>query len=315
MSVSRNPIIRVADRMLTRDLGIPRGLLPAILAVGIVGGLFPLLLLFALIVAAFAGSTWLLASLAAFRARLVRRMQGDRFLCPRCLRFGGFHYACAGCGREVDDLALHARSHYLDDCPHCRTIVRSKAEPDPLALRAYCRNCGASTHLAFHARRVRVLATLHREDFRTLLHTLDPGLEPPGSGRRELHYFYHDDGVRLTFVLNLDDSGRAMLEFPWNHAARGVQAFWIDYGALEPLALGQSVDAYFRHAALYPGERRSIPVCVGRATLEGAARRLLGSRFHHIRCQVPPDLFLGYSHYHVDQSRACSRQEAAAHPL
>ena len=44
-----------------------------------------------------------------FTGRQPRRLSGRRFLCPNCLRWGGFRYACGGCWLAVKDKLVNAQ--------------------------------------------------------------------------------------------------------------------------------------------------------------------------------------------------------------
>src|SRR4051794_32022064 len=100
LPIRRHPVIHVADRVLTRRLGIPRQYVIPILALCFLAGPAPLAEVAAaalVVLGSFAAVAWAHGALLAWGERIRRFESRERFLCPHCLRFGGFHLACGTC--------------------------------------------------------------------------------------------------------------------------------------------------------------------------------------------------------------------------
>jgi hypothetical protein len=226
--------------------------------------------------------------LAGLGEKVRRLARGQQFLCPNCLRFAAFHYACGVCGEDLEDFVVHTRGLYLNDCPHCGQTVYStwlsNGHP-PLARCEWCRHASPRLH---HQRRVRVLGVLRRAD----LDALGDAAGAPQPESRETRFRCHDDGKCLTYLLDLTQPPVAEDGSGQEYAARRVEGIWIgeDFPAL--LALGEALDQGIRHAGLADARRRALPVSVSAETLDPQARSLLESRFGTIRAGIPAGEFL-----------------------
>ena len=115
-TLARNPLLR----SLTQNWWLPVLVAPffvAFLGAPALAALLPLL--FGAMVVGIAGAACAHAGLAALQEGLRHERHGHRFLCPHCLRFGEFRYACGACGHEVDPLIVHTRGAYVNDCAEC----------------------------------------------------------------------------------------------------------------------------------------------------------------------------------------------------
>jgi hypothetical protein len=252
---------------------------------------------YAMVVVGLVGAAWVNAGTTAVREHLRRRAASHRFLCPRCLQFGGFRFACGACGTEIEPFVIHTLGAYTDDCPSCHARVISREHPDSRWVRAYCRGCGGRFDRAiYHGRQVRVAAALVAADFQALYERA--GVRPKSSqGVR----FFEVDGARpipgeearLTYVVSLADLPRTPHALPATHALESIKHLWLSGGGIEPLELGRRLDHLIRRQGWSEAKRQAMMVSVGLEAPHPAVRKLLEGRFGAVRCGVSPDEFLG----------------------
>jgi hypothetical protein len=215
------------------------------------------------------------------RAHARRHRLRLRFLCPGCLQFHRFRFACVWCHTEVEAALVDPHDLSVNHCPICRA---------PAEVLAYCRECeGRFDPAIYHARQVRVLGTLLPQDFNAL-----QGATPVKAGRAQrVRFLRLDDGRRFTYVVDVSASADAVKGFSAQHAAHEVEAIWLDGADITLLQLGQAIDRYLRWTGMPPAKQRQIAVCVGQDSLEAGAQRLLEARFGSIRYGIPAAEFLG----------------------
>lgn len=101
----------------------------------------------------------------AFREWMRRSRTALRFLCPSCLHFWDYHFACKSCGHKISSLQIKTGGIWDNECSQCGQQLFNyslKSEPQ---IQAVCDNCQQACELHHHQRRVRVLATLCADDF------------------------------------------------------------------------------------------------------------------------------------------------------
>jgi hypothetical protein len=226
--------------------------------------------------------------------RCRHRCGRHRFLCPACLRFDAFRFACGTCGEELHRVLVYTGAIYRDDCPNCRLPLglrkrgHVRPSPSPERVRAYCGHCTASCDRSlYHERQIRVLAALSSAELRSL----DPAPFAPLL-RSEKGFRVYDEGSRLTYLLFLDDLASLSPPPTPEHAAYDPRMIWLSGASVEPLELGATVD----HLLQWPGwdeaERQTQAVWVGEETIPPAARRVLEARFGRVRYGVSVREFL-----------------------
>ncbi|HWQ33065.1 MAG TPA: hypothetical protein VNQ79_09435 [Blastocatellia bacterium] len=238
---------------------------------------------------------------ASARETIRRRNSGQRFLCPECLFFDSYQFACGRCGGQVELLPVYTRGLYVDTCPQCRESLfeghhkPGEAPPKVPEVQAYCQTCrGDSPRRIHHCRRVRVAATLREEDFAKLCQTAGQmerrvrrgplvsrypddgfitfGLKISEEGdhrvRHPVRYACVDDGECLTYILLCDHEGWLEETVPPQHALRHIEAIWLDAENISPLRLGQAIDRFIRHSGLAEAKEPAIKVCVPQTRLD-----------------------------------------------
>jgi DNA-directed RNA polymerase subunit RPC12/RpoP len=217
---------------------------------------------------------------AGRRAQNRRNAEKLRFLCPACLCFGDFRYACGGCDKELNPMIIQTSGRLVDRCPHCHQKVSGGEQPGTDAVKAFCGACGADHELAVHhRRRVRVLGTLVPADFDTVTAGASSNVDPKG-----VRWTRRDDGAELTYLLSLGDLAGSRLALPAEHAARRAESLWLSEA--DPLALGQAVDSYLTLAELDDERLAAMAGCVRSEQLDPAATRLLSARFGSVKFGV-----------------------------
>jgi hypothetical protein len=217
-----------------------------------------------------------------------RRRAGHRFLCPSCLEFDDFRFACSTCRGEIPASLVATRGIYGDACPRCRAPLDTRQDPLSPRVTAYCRQCAApENRWLYHRRQVRVVGTFSRADFSVLLQALG---QPVPLVTAPAHAY--DDGTRLTYLLSLDEIAPGTERLSALHAGRAVDALWLEGREAEPLALGAAVDRFLQRAALSKEQLRAMTVCVGQEWMDPAAQNLLAARFGTVRYGVEPAAFL-----------------------
>jgi hypothetical protein len=224
---------------------------------------------------------------AAIGERARRRVSRRRFVCPHCLHFAPFRFACGACDNEVEAFLVYTNGAYVDDCPHCHAPLLS---PGGWGVQAYCQWCKAhSERSIYHQRQVRAFATLLPADFATLCDAIGAEATP----QQGIDCCWHDDGARLTCVLQPGDRTGAAPGLPRRNALLvSVESIWLDGTGIEPLQLGQAVDRFIVQAALTEAHCRALRICVRQRSLEPAARNVLATRFGTVRYGIAPEAFL-----------------------
>jgi hypothetical protein len=251
-------------------------------------------------IASMVGVAWAHGSCVARRDRAYHHRARHRFLCPHCLHFGGFHFACGACGKKVGAFLVHTDGVYVNDCRRCHALLLSRDGQDGRGVQAYCKRkrCkGSCDRAVHHQRQVRVLATLLPADFSSFCRAIGAeGRKAKGEEQtgKDMGYVYADDGARLAYVLNLSDLTDAARKLPSRHALWAVESIWLDGEKAEPLALGQAVDQFIRQVGLTERQRRRLTVCVrvNQDGLDPAAQNLLAARFGTVRYGVAAEDFL-----------------------
>ena len=173
-------------------------------------------------VAAMICAAWARGAFAAMRERARLRSAQHRFLCPQCLHFGGFHFACGACSKSVEDFLVHTGGDYVNDCRHCKAELLAHVQ-------ARCEHCQHTCDRAvYHQRQVHVLAALLPDDFTALRQILSTE-EKQAQGN--LAYTCKDDGTRLTYLVNLKSlPGKydKKLALPRKHAVWELNSIWLD---------------------------------------------------------------------------------------
>lgn len=288
LALFRNPLLRLLGRLwwlpaltLTAawGLGGEQGLRWAWLGVAAY-----LAAIIGVIVAAWAHSTY-----ALLHERARRRSAHYRFLCPHCLRFGGFHFACGACGKKVEAFLVRTNGAYVNDCPRCHAHLISREAEKGSGVRAYCEWCKGNCDCAIHQQRqVSVLATLMPADFTALYQIIGAQEQQAQDG---IGYAYADDGARLTYLLNLNSLTETARELPPQHALWELKSIWLDAAGDDSevaLKVGEAADRFDRQTSL----AKTATVCVPQTALSDALRNVLETRFKTIKYGVAPEDFL-----------------------
>jgi len=214
-----------------------------------------------------------------------------RFLCPSCLNFGPFDYACQECKGRVEPFLVHTDGAYVAKCAHCHRALFTDQDTEGRSVVARCSRCEAvCNRKIYHNRVVRTIATLTSKDFIALTETT--GIEMRRS-EDNIRFAIRDDGRFLTIVLNLGDLADVIAPDSMSHALRDISRIWIDSADTDPLALGQTVDAMIMKAKLPEMQWRSIEVCSHQAIIDPASRHVLETRFGHLVSGVSITEFTG----------------------
>ena len=163
LALFRNPLLRLLGRLwwlpaltllATWGLGGERGWRWA--SNGIVAYLA--------VVAGMICAAWARGTFAAVREHARLSSAQHRFLCPQCLHFGGFHFACGACGKRVEDFLVHTGGDYVNNCRHCKAELLTQK-----GVQARCEHCQhACERAVYHQRQVGVLGALLPDDFTAL---------------------------------------------------------------------------------------------------------------------------------------------------
>jgi len=221
-------------------------------------------------------------------SRLERaRRLNHRFLCPNCLHFGGFDFACGECWAEIPG---YDSGYKTQTCPRCR---RSLLSADGDGVRAYCKQCkGNFDRAIYHQREVRVLATLRPTDSKSLYRAISGQEYQPQGGKG----YVYDDGARLAYVLNLSDFTDKAHSLSPTHALWKVQSIWLDALASNPKELAlewaETADRSIAQARLTEANRQAITVCVHQAEVNPVVKPALGTHFGKVRYGVAAPYFL-----------------------
>lgn len=224
------------------------------------------------------------------RERAHRRAAGHRFLCPQCLQFGDFRFACRACAKEVEAFLVRTGGAYVNDCGVCRAPVFPRGGAEGRGVRAYCDNCVGGFEVEPHQRRrVRVLAAPLPADFE-LFSRADGARR--GRALDGTSFVVFDDGDCLSYVLACDPAAGPEETAAPAHAFRDVAAVWLDTSGVEPLPLARAVDALIRQSQLPEPEWRRMQVCVRQMLIDPLIRSRLEAQFENIRYGVEPEEFL-----------------------
>lgn len=241
-----------------------------------------------------------------FRHRAARH----RFLCPRCLHFGDFRFACGVCGNEVTAFRVLTRGAYVNECPHCLSRLFDRQRAGQSEVRAHCHNClGSCDRNIHHTRRVRVIATLLPENFdllcqlagtekrqaddRLTFTCVGRDLQPQHRAQKGLAFSARaDDSGLLNYILSYDYSAGADAPDLPTHALRNVEAIWLDVAATDPLRLGRIVDGFIRQSGLSAQQREQLTIFIRQAAPDAAIINKLRALFGHVRCGCEPEHLL-----------------------
>lgn len=229
-------------------------------------------------------------------SRLKRgRQLNHRFLCPNCLHFGGFDFACGECWAELPD---YKRGKNYLTCSSCQLSLNSGkdrprgAQTDWDRKRAYCKRCKWNYWCFYHYKRVHVLATLRHADSQSLYRAIS-GREAQLQGGRG--YVYHD-GRRLVYVLDLSDFADEAHSLPPTHALWEAESIWLDASANNPkefaLEVGEVADRFIAQARLTEAKRQAMTVCVLQVEADPVVKSVLETRFGKVRYGVAGAAFL-----------------------
>lgn len=287
----RNPLIRLLGQLWWFPI-----LALMIIGFGMVGGFaVPLTLLLIFMAVAFVFGLLLAPRIDGLRKswqlKSERISVEHRFLCPACLNFGSFDYACEECKVRVEPFIVHTDGAYVTKCGHCHNALFNEEDPEGNAIVARCVRCEVVCNCeVYHNRAVKTLATLTSKDFIALAESA--GLELRVSEDNIL-FAIHDDGETLAVILNLGDLNELLVPDSMMHALRDISRIWIDCAGTDPLALGQAVDAMIMNTE-FPEERwRAVTVCAHQSVIDPASRHVLETRFGNLVFGVSIDDFIG----------------------
>ena len=205
-----------------------------------------------------------------------------RFLCPNCLHFGDFAFACGECWAELPGYANRKNTRIC----RCKRSLRS-SEGD--GVRAYCKRCKANYDRSiYHQRQVRVIATLLADDSLSLYKTISGQESQPQGGRGYLY----DDGTRLTYILDLSTVTEASRSLLRTDAFGEMEFIWLDSEANTSLELVEAADRFLRQANLTKKQQHALMVCVPQDIIEPAARIWLAAHFGTVKQGVAAADFL-----------------------
>lgn len=250
----------------------------------------------------------------AFREWMRRSRTALRFLCPACLHFWDYHFACKSCGHRISSLQIKTGGIWDNECSQCGQQLFSYSLTSESQIQLVCDNCQQSCELHIHyQRRVRVLATLCADDFAELCRTARVSQKrslhtAPGKHNwyltplsfvigkenlpRGMKFSCQDDGECLTYIL-LSDEWKPGKFVALQHALRHVEAIWVNAENISPLEIGQALDRLIRHSDLEEAQRRKISVCVPQSELDQVIRNRLEALLGKINCDIEPVEFLG----------------------
>jgi len=227
---------------------------------------------------------------------LRRFISGYRFLCPRCLHFAHFRFACGACGNEVEAFLVGTGGAYVNECAACHEPLFSYSVIKGRGVRAYCDNCfGNCDRDVYHQRRVSVLATLLPADFESFGRL--PGAQRNQS-KDNVSFVCLDDGERLNYLLDYGNlPGGIASVYSSNyvmtaHALKHLEAVWLDVAGLEPLQLGRTIDAFIRQSESAGSGRSEILVCVRQTSPDPVIKSRLEAQFKRVRYGLEPADFL-----------------------
>ncbi|GEM_PF-2341364 len=309
LALFRNPLLRLLGRLwwlpaLTLvaawGLGGERGLRMA--GLGVTAYLAA--------VAGIIGPAWAHGAYAASRERASHRSSQHRFLCPECLHFGDFDFACGACGKKVEAFLVHTSGAYINDCPHCHERLLSRDGLDGRGVRAYCERCkGNSDRAVHHQREVHVQATLLPTDFTSLCQTIGAQEKQAQGG---VGHACNDDGERLTHLLNLSTLTDAASSLPGTHALWELKSVWLDAAGDDTeaaLKVGEAADRFDRQTTTDeqkgPDEQRGfvkkLIVCVPQTEPGNAVKNVLETRFKAVRHGVAAETYLYGKGWYSDE--------------
>ncbi len=223
---------------------------------------------------------------AKLRESIRRRVSGYKFLCPSCLHFGDFHFACGACGAEVEPFLVNTCGVYVNDCLECHQPLFSEREGNTAGPKAYCPNClDRCERNPHHSRRVRVVATILSRDFD--LFCCLPGAQK-GQARDGTQFLYLDDGSDLSFVLDLSDLQQSRDTKMPAHASLNLEAIWLDAAGAESLELARAVDAFLRTPVGAAIRQADVSFCLRQEEPDPVLENRLEAQFQRVRCGIEP---------------------------
>lgn len=248
-------------------------------------------------IAGIVGAAWAHGACVALSKSARRRSSRHRFLCPNCLRFGVFQFACGACGKEVETFLVHTNGAYINDCSHCHVPLLSRDGLDGRGVRSYCERCkGNCDHAIHHQRQVHVVGTLLPADFVSLCQAVGAQKRQAQDG---IGFAYDDDGVRLTYTLDLSSLTNAAHSLPRTHALWEVESIWLEASGDAPqrlaLEIGQAADRFITETGLSETQQRALTVCVRQSALHDDVQNKLETRFGAIKYGVAAAGFVNHA--------------------
>ncbi|MGH9842684.1 MAG: HEAT repeat domain-containing protein, partial [Blastocatellia bacterium] len=222
--------------------------------------------------------------------KAAQRAPQRRFLCPNCLNFSEFRYACGYCWKEVKISRSFSQDLENKKCSYCRNSFSPPAEMPWYGLLAQCEHCQEKfDRTIYHHREVRVLGAFQSVDFARLCQAVI-GQETELQGCRG---YIFDDGAQLTYLLDLNVLTDPAFSLPHAPALSEVEAIWLD--AIEDnsppwdFELIKMVHRFIAHS----GKQSGLKVCVSRPDLNEVVKDALPTPFVIIKYEIAAADFFG----------------------
>ncbi|MCI0338932.1 MAG: HEAT repeat domain-containing protein, partial [Acidobacteria bacterium] len=219
-----------------------------------------------------------------------QRVPQNRFLCPNCLNFGEFRYACGYCWEEVKISRWFSTDLENKKCPHCEKSFSPPAEMPWYGLLAQCEHCKEKfDRTIYHHREFRVLGSLQSIDYAQLCHAIIA----QETNLRGSRGYICDDGVRLTYLLDLSVLTDSAISLPHAPAWGEIEAIWLD--AVEDnsppwdFELIKMTDRFIAQSAIQSG----LKVCISHPELNEVVKNALSARFGIIEYEIAAADFFG----------------------
>ncbi|HYE72294.1 MAG TPA: hypothetical protein VEF04_03150 [Blastocatellia bacterium] len=205
------------------------------------------------------------------------------FLCPHCLHFGGFRYACNSCKNEVEAFAAATVGSYVNSCPNCYAPLFERNANEQHNVSAYCENCfGLSPLEAYHERSVSIIVTIFASDFLALR---DASQAQSQIAKDGTEFFCLDDGKELKYFLNCSEA-QTIEELDRTHVLQKVISVWIDTANLEPLHFARAMDAFIRKLGTDSPIKERVNILVKQNSPDAFIKTRLEAQFTGIKYGV-----------------------------